>query len=91
MKQQLNINDGLKPSCPLVVEDFKESDIPSNSILDEILKPFNDHDCGSFARKALGPANLLEAKSIDYMASNPICHPYLQEMNLAQLDLLLVW
>jgi len=53
--------------------------------------PFDDLDYGSFARKTLRPVDLLEAKSIDYMASNPICYPYLQEMSLAQLDLLVVW
>jgi len=65
---------------------LKESDILGNSILDEDSKPFD-----SFARKTLRLANLFEAKSIDCMASNPICYPYLQEMSLAQLDLLPMW
>jgi hypothetical protein len=91
MKQQLSRNDGLGPSCLPVAEDLKESNIPSNSVLDEDSKPFDDHECGSFARKALRLADLLEAKSIDCMASNSICYPYFQEMSLAQLDLLPVW
>ncbi len=76
MKQQLNRNDGLGPSCLPTAEDLKESHIHSNFVLDEDSKPFDDHDYGSFARKALRPADLLEAKSIDCMASNPICYPY---------------
>jgi len=82
---------GLGPSCPLRAEDLKESNIPSNFVLDENSMPFDDLDCGSFARKTLRHVDLLEAKSIDCMASNPICYLYLQEMSLAQLDLLLVW
>jgi hypothetical protein len=82
---------GLGPSCPLGVENLKEPNIPSNFVLDEDSKPFDDPNCGSFARKTLRHANLLEAKSIDCMASNPICYPYLQEMSLGQLDLLLFW
>jgi hypothetical protein len=39
----------------------------------------------------LRPTDLLKAKSIDYMASNPSCYPYLQERSPTQLDLLLVW
>jgi hypothetical protein len=62
---------GLGPSCPPAAEGLKQSDIPGNSVLDEDSKPFGDPDCGSFARKALRPADLLEAKSIDCMASNP--------------------
>jgi hypothetical protein len=82
---------GLRPFCPHGVEDLKESNIPGNSILDEDSKPFNDLHCGSFVRKTLRHVDLLKAKSIDYMASNPICYPYLQEMSPAQLDLLLMW
>jgi len=52
-------------------------------VLDENSKPFDGLDCGSFARKTLRLAYLLEAKSIDCMASNPICYPYLQEMSPA--------
>jgi hypothetical protein len=69
---------------------LKESNNLGNFVLDENSMPFDDPNCGSFARKTLRPVDLLEAKSTDYMASNPICYPYLQEMSLAQLDLLLV-
>jgi hypothetical protein len=70
---------GLGPSCPLGAEDLKDSNILGNYILDEDSKPFDDLDCGSFVRKTLRPTNLLEAKSIDYMASNPICYLYFEE------------
>jgi hypothetical protein len=82
---------GLGPFCPPRVEDLKESNIHGNFVLDENSKPFDDPDCGSFVIKTLKLADLLEAKSIDYMASNPICYLYIQEMSPAQLDLLLVW
>ncbi len=82
---------GLRPSCPFIAENLKESNIPGNFVLDEDSKPFNVPNCGSFARKTLWPTDLLEAKYIDCMASNPICYPHFQEMSLAQLDLLLVW
>ncbi len=81
----------LGPSCPLGAEDLKESNILGNFVLDEDSKPFDDFDYGSFTRKTLRPSNLFEAKSIDCMASNPICYPYFQEMSLIQLDLLLMW
>jgi len=82
---------GLGPSCPPRVEDLKKSNILGNFILDENSKPFDDLDCGSFVRKTLRPVDLIEAKSIDYMAFNPICYSYFQEMSPAQLDLLPMW
>jgi len=51
----------LRPFCPLGVEDLKESNIPGNFVLDQNSMPFDDLDCGSFARKTLRLANLLEA------------------------------
>jgi hypothetical protein len=42
---------GLRPSCPPRVEDLKKSNIHGNSVLDDDSKPFDDLDCGSFARK----------------------------------------
>jgi hypothetical protein len=77
---------GLGPSCPPTTKDLKECNILGNSVLNENSKPFNDPDYGSFARKTLRHANLLEVKSIDCMAFNPICYRYLQEMSPAQLD-----
>ncbi len=68
---------GPKPFYPRATKNLKECNIPGNSILDENSKPFNDHDYGSFVRKTLRHANLFEAKSIDCMASNPICYPHL--------------
>jgi hypothetical protein len=61
MKQQLSRNDGSKTFCPLQAEDLKECNIPNNFVLNENSMPFDDLDCGSFVRKTLRPANLLEA------------------------------
>ncbi len=74
---------GLGPFCPPGIKDLKEYNISVNSVLDEDSKLFDGLDCGSFARKTLRPTDLLEAKSIDCMASNLICYPYFQEMSLA--------
>ncbi len=68
---------GLEPSCPLRAEDLKESKNLGNFVLDENSMPFDDLDRDSFARKTLRPVDLLEAKCTNYMASNPICYPYL--------------
>jgi hypothetical protein len=70
---------------------LKESNIPGNFVLNENSMPFYHLGCGSFAKKTLRPIDLLKAKSIDCMASNPICYPYIQEMSFAHLDLLLMW
>jgi len=80
----------LRPSYTPTTKYMKECNIPDNSILDEDSKPFNDLDYGSFAIKTLKHVDLLEAKSIDYMAFNPIRYPYFQEMSPTQLDLLLI-
>jgi hypothetical protein len=71
MNQQLSRNDGSRTFLSPAAEGLKESNIPGNSVLDENSKPFDDPDCDSFSRKEPRPADLLEAKSIDCMASNP--------------------